>query len=90
LLDPAEELPALKNGSTWVSRFRNIVDYLRQYSNGVWDLDRDLSALEKADNVAYARFAIPLGRCHTTNDQTTVSPPLSNPAPKPSSTYPST
>jgi len=45
-------LPALKNGTTWVSRFRNIVDYLRQYSNGEWDLDGSLSGLEKADNIA--------------------------------------
>ncbi|KAL2857098.1 Tom37 C-terminal domain-containing protein [Aspergillus pseudoustus] len=55
-ISPTQELPALKNGSTWVSRFRNIVDYLRQYSNGEWDLDRDLSALEKADNVAFSSF----------------------------------
>ncbi|KAL3450183.1 Tom37 C-terminal domain-containing protein [Aspergillus insuetus] len=55
-ISPTQELPALKNGSTWVSRFRNIVDYLRQYSNGAWDLDRDLSALEKADNVAFSSF----------------------------------
>lgn len=48
----ADELPALKNGTTWVSRFRNIVDYLRQYSNGAWDLDRDLSGIDRADNIA--------------------------------------
>ncbi|KAL3465471.1 Tom37 C-terminal domain-containing protein [Aspergillus heterothallicus] len=55
-ISPTQELPALKNGSTWVSRFRNIVDYLRQYSNGEWDLDRDLSALEQADNIAFSSF----------------------------------
>ncbi|KAL2823692.1 Tom37 C-terminal domain-containing protein [Aspergillus cavernicola] len=55
-VSPTHELPALKNGSTWVSRFRNIVDYLRQYSNGAWDLDRDLSALEKADSIAFSSF----------------------------------
>ncbi|KAL4869275.1 hypothetical protein BDV12DRAFT_85935 [Aspergillus spectabilis] len=55
-VSPTHELPALKNGSTWVSRFRNIVDYLRQYSNGAWDLDRDLSALESADSVAFSSF----------------------------------
>ena len=48
----ADELPAVKNGTTWVSRFRNIVDYLRQYSNGAWDLDRDLSGFDRADNIA--------------------------------------
>jgi sorting and assembly machinery component 37 len=48
----ADELPAVKNGTTLVSRFRNIVDYLRQYSNGAWDLDRDLSGFDRADNIA--------------------------------------
>ncbi|KAL4796564.1 Tom37 C-terminal domain-containing protein [Aspergillus venezuelensis] len=55
-VSPTRELPALKNGSTWVSRFRNIVHYLRQYSEGAWDLDRDLSALDKADSVAFSSF----------------------------------
>ncbi|KAL5341247.1 Tom37 C-terminal domain-containing protein [Aspergillus crustosus] len=55
-VSPTHELPALKNGSTWVSRFRNIVDYLRQYSTGAWDLDRDLSALETTDSVAFSSF----------------------------------
>ncbi|KAL4811024.1 Tom37 C-terminal domain-containing protein [Aspergillus unguis] len=55
-VSPTHELPALKNGSTWVSRFRNIVDYLRQYSNGAWDLDRDLSTLDRADSAAFSSF----------------------------------
>ncbi|KAK1148968.1 hypothetical protein N8T08_007643 [Aspergillus melleus] len=55
-VSPTCELPALKNGTTWVSKFRNIVDYLRQYSNGDWDLDGDLSGLEKADNIAFSSF----------------------------------
>ncbi|KAL2864159.1 glutathione S-transferase family protein [Aspergillus lucknowensis] len=55
-ISPTQELPALKNGSIWVSRFRNIADYLRQYSNGEWDLDGDLTALEKADSVAFSSF----------------------------------
>ncbi|KAL4930016.1 glutathione S-transferase family protein [Aspergillus undulatus] len=53
---PTHELPALKNGSTWVSRFRNIVDYLRQYLEGEWDLDRNLSALDRADSIAFSSF----------------------------------
>ncbi|KAF9884306.1 hypothetical protein FE257_001884 [Aspergillus nanangensis] len=53
---PTNELPALKIGSTWISRFRNIVDYLRQYSNGEWDLDRGLTSEEKADNIAFSSF----------------------------------
>ncbi|KAF5865720.1 hypothetical protein ETB97_002698 [Aspergillus alliaceus] len=55
-VSPTCELPALRNGSTWVSRFRNIVDYLRQYSNGEWDLDRGLSGLQRADNIAFSSF----------------------------------
>jgi sorting and assembly machinery component 37 len=47
------ELPALQNGSIWVSRFRNIVDYLRQYSDGAWNLDENLGEVEQADSVAY-------------------------------------
>lgn len=53
----ADELPAVKDGSRWVSKFRNIVNYLREYSNGQWDLDAHLSGLEKADNIAYEMSA---------------------------------
>ena len=38
----------------WVSRFRNIVDYLQQYSEGAWNLDAELGGQEQADSVAYA------------------------------------
>ncbi|PLN81101.1 Tom37 C-terminal domain-domain-containing protein [Aspergillus taichungensis] len=55
-VSPTNELPALKNGPTWVSQFRNIVDYLRQYSDGAWDLDSNLNALETADNTAFSSF----------------------------------
>ncbi|KAE8148312.1 Tom37 C-terminal domain-containing protein [Aspergillus avenaceus] len=55
-VSPTSELPALRNGSTWVSRFRNIVDYLRQYSNGEWDLDSGLNGSERADNIAFSSF----------------------------------
>jgi sorting and assembly machinery component 37 len=55
-VSPTNELPAVKNGTTLVSRFRNIVDYLRQYSNGAWDLDRDLSGFDRADNIAFSSF----------------------------------
>ncbi|KAE8321559.1 Tom37 C-terminal domain-containing protein [Aspergillus sergii] len=55
-VSPTCELPALRNGSTWVSRFRNIVDYLRQYSNGKWDLDGGLSGLQRADNIGFSSF----------------------------------
>ncbi|OJJ46965.1 hypothetical protein ASPZODRAFT_131883 [Penicilliopsis zonata CBS 506.65] len=55
-VSPTNELPALRSGATWVSRFRNIVDYLRQYSGGEWDLDRDLTGGERADNIAFSSF----------------------------------
>ena len=48
-----DELPAVKNGNTWVSRFSNIVDYLSHHR---WQLDGELSGLDKADNIAYVFF----------------------------------
>ncbi|KAJ5103831.1 hypothetical protein N7532_004360 [Penicillium argentinense] len=55
-VSPTGELPALQNGAVWVSRFRNIVDYLRQYSNGAWDLDQQLDDTCRADNIAFSSF----------------------------------
>ncbi|KOS38062.1 hypothetical protein ACN38_g11132 [Penicillium nordicum] len=55
-VSPTGELPALQNGSVWVSRFRNIVDYLRQYSEGAWNLDQNLDDVQKADSVAFSTF----------------------------------
>ncbi|RAH44002.1 uncharacterized protein BO95DRAFT_189113 [Aspergillus brunneoviolaceus CBS 621.78] len=55
-VSPTNELPALRNGNTWVSRFRNIVDYLRQYSAGDWDLDAELTGLDRADSIAFTSF----------------------------------
>ncbi|KAJ5410178.1 uncharacterized protein N7487_004537 [Penicillium crustosum] len=55
-VSPTGELPALQNGSVWVSRFRNIVDYLRQYSEGAWNLDQNLDDVQKADSVAFSSF----------------------------------
>ncbi|KAJ5574257.1 uncharacterized protein N7459_008684 [Penicillium hispanicum] len=55
-LAPTGELPALQNGAEWVSRFRNIVDYLRQYSHGDWDLDSALDDTARADNTAFSSF----------------------------------
>ncbi|PYH49084.1 uncharacterized protein BP01DRAFT_371255 [Aspergillus saccharolyticus JOP 1030-1] len=55
-VSPTNELPALRNGNTWVSHFRNIVDYLRQYSSGDWDLDADLTGLDRADSIAFTSF----------------------------------
>jgi sorting and assembly machinery component 37 len=48
----SDELPALKNGTLWISRYRNIIDYLVKYSAAEWDLDSGLSKLQKADVIA--------------------------------------
>ncbi|KAJ5174720.1 uncharacterized protein N7482_000597 [Penicillium canariense] len=55
-VSPTGELPALQDGSVWVSRFRNIVDYLRQYSDGEWDLDHQLDETGRADSIAFSSF----------------------------------
>ncbi|OQE28476.1 hypothetical protein PENSTE_c003G08250 [Penicillium steckii] len=55
-VSPTGELPALQNGAVWVSRFRSIVDYLRQYSKGAWDLDNQLDETSRADNIAFSSF----------------------------------
>ncbi|KAJ5693134.1 hypothetical protein N7462_002557 [Penicillium macrosclerotiorum] len=55
-VSPTGELPAIQNGTVWVSRFRNIVDYLRQYSDGAWDLDHELDETARADSIAFSAF----------------------------------
>jgi sorting and assembly machinery component 37 len=47
-----DELPTLKSGTIWVSRYRNIVDYLRKYSAGEWNLESGLSKQQRADSIA--------------------------------------
>ncbi|KLJ08131.1 hypothetical protein EMPG_16420 [Blastomyces silverae] len=53
---PTNELPALWTGTRWISRFRNIVAYLSQYSDGEWDLDRWMGQKERADCIAFSSF----------------------------------
>ncbi|KAH8693763.1 Tom37 C-terminal domain-containing protein [Talaromyces proteolyticus] len=53
-VSPNNELPALKDGATWVSKFRNIVDYLRKISDGAWALNSQWTALQEADNIAFS------------------------------------
>ncbi|KAJ5863663.1 uncharacterized protein N7529_005579 [Penicillium soppii] len=55
-VSPTGELPALQNGSVWVSRFRNIVDYLRQWSEETCHLDQFLNNVQHADSVAFSSF----------------------------------
>ena len=53
---PLGELPALKDGDKWVSRFNNIITYLREVSNGDWDLNRSLTRQQQADCIAFTSF----------------------------------
>jgi sorting and assembly machinery component 37 len=53
---PLSELPALKDGEKWVSRFNNIITYLREVSNGDWDLNRSLTRQQQADCIAFTSF----------------------------------
>ena len=84
---PTGELPALKSGTLWISRYRNIVDYLHKYSAGLSDLDRGLDNLQKADITAYA-----LGTLleDSQSNAEAASPPSSSLAAYHSSTSPST
>lgn len=55
------QLPALRDGMTWVAGFRGIVEYLRKKSEGQVDIDAFLSDMEKAECTAYAfTFTFPL------------------------------
>ncbi|KAI1906785.1 hypothetical protein LOZ53_005263 [Ophidiomyces ophidiicola] len=49
---PTQKLPALWTGLRWVSGFENIVQFLKQYSGGKWNLDGWVSPEEKSDIVA--------------------------------------
>lgn len=51
------QLPALRDGMTWATGFRGIVEYLRKKSEGQVDLDALLSDTEKAETTAYVFHA---------------------------------
>ncbi|OAP61792.1 hypothetical protein AYL99_03995 [Fonsecaea erecta] len=61
-VSPLGELPALHDGETWVAGFTNIVDYLRDISNGEQDLNKDLSAQQQADCAAFSAFITSRGQ----------------------------
>ncbi|KIX98519.1 uncharacterized protein Z520_05820 [Fonsecaea multimorphosa CBS 102226] len=61
-VSPLGELPALCDGETWVAGFTNIVDYLREISNGERDLNKDLSAQQQADCAAFSAFITSRGQ----------------------------
>lgn len=51
-----EELPALRDGSTTIGGFENIVDHLRTRSDGQWDIDLS-NPKDRADITAYLIFS---------------------------------
>ncbi|KAG9241775.1 Tom37 C-terminal domain-containing protein [Calycina marina] len=55
-LSPTNELPALRNGDTWIGGFRNIFHYIARYSAGDWVLDIGLPEQEGADCIAFSTF----------------------------------
>lgn len=55
-VSPLGELPALRNGDTWVAGFSTIVTYLRDISDGNWDLDKELDESHRADCAAFSSF----------------------------------
>ena len=55
VLSPTRELPALKDGATWVGGFGNIIEHLRSASNGgQWNLDKDIGS--RGDITAFSSF----------------------------------
>ena len=55
-INPLGQLPALKDGESWVAGYGNIVNYLRVCSFGEQDLDKNLSPSQQADSAAYTSF----------------------------------
>ncbi|EXJ78535.1 hypothetical protein A1O1_08936 [Capronia coronata CBS 617.96] len=55
-VSPLGELPALRDGDSWVAGFDNIVRYLRDVSDGEWNLDRHLDESQRADCTALTSF----------------------------------
>lgn len=51
------QLPALRDGMTWVAGFRGIVEHLRKKSQGLV-LDALLSDIEKAECTAYVLLSL--------------------------------
>lgn len=55
-IGPLGELPALRDGDTWVAGFSDIVNYLRDVSNDRWSLDTDLTDAQRGDCLAFSAF----------------------------------
>ncbi|PQE25346.1 mitochondrial import receptor subunit (Tom37) protein [Rutstroemia sp. NJR-2017a BBW] len=55
-LSPTNELPALRNDNVWIGGYRNILEYIKEYSKGKWVLDAGLRDEDAADCTAYSTF----------------------------------
>ena len=55
-VSPLGELPALRDGDSWIAGYGKIVDYLQDISNGRWSLNENLKSQQHADNAAFTAF----------------------------------
>ncbi|KAK3177934.1 hypothetical protein OEA41_000066 [Lepraria neglecta] len=54
-ISPKRDLPALRDGTTTIGGFQNIIDYLHQKSNGQWHLDGHFTdSKDQADITAFS------------------------------------
>lgn len=60
--NPLGELPALKDGTRWVTGFGNIIDYLRQSCDDASDIDEHLNPSDTAERTAYTSFILSRGQ----------------------------
>lgn len=61
-VSPLGEFPALRDGDVWIAGYANVVEYLRDVSDGAWDLNRELSSRQQADCTALTAFIISRGQ----------------------------
>ncbi|PWW77379.1 hypothetical protein C7212DRAFT_276661 [Tuber magnatum] len=54
LLSPSRELPALRDGTTWVSGFRGVIEYLRRKNDS--SLDDALDRVQRAEALAFGTY----------------------------------
>lgn len=55
-ISPNNEFPALRDGSSYIAGFQNIVQYLQQYPAGPYSLDSGLTSQQTADKAAFSAF----------------------------------
>ncbi|KAF2501159.1 hypothetical protein BU16DRAFT_500052 [Lophium mytilinum] len=59
---PTHNFPALRDGSTCIGGFNQIVQYLSQHPSGPHNLDSNLTSNQKADTLAFSTFIETTGR----------------------------